>query len=91
MGIAVASGVPPAAGLITGMAGALQILAALLRLGQWFRAVSSAVIQGILAGVGFLILIGQFHVMIDDAPDACRSQGGHQGPAFGGIGFIRLP
>jgi MFS superfamily sulfate permease-like transporter len=113
MGIAVASGVPPAAGLVTGivggllvgalagcplqvsgpaagltvivaelvqqhgfeklaaiglMAGALQVLAALLQLGQWFRAVSPAVIQGMLAGIGFLILVGQFHVMIDDVP-----------------------
>src|SRR5687767_7913244 len=95
MGIAIASGAPPAAGLITGivggllvgflagsplqvsgpaaglavivyeiiqkhglgmlgaillLAGAVQLLAGLLRLGQWFRAVSPAVIHGMLAG-----------------------------------------
>lgn len=113
MGIALASGVPPALGLVTGIvggvvvgllagsplqvsgpaaglavlvyqlvsthglaalgpvvlaAGALQLLAGSLRLGQWFRAVSPAVIQGMLAGIGILILLSQVHVMIDDAP-----------------------
>jgi MFS superfamily sulfate permease-like transporter len=113
MGIAIASGAPPAAGLITGivggllvgmisgaplqvsgpaaglavvvyeiiqkhglgtlgavllLAGAIQLLAGLLRLGQWFRAVSPAVIHGMLAGIGVLILVSQFHVMVDDAP-----------------------
>ncbi|MGH7232736.1 MAG: SulP family inorganic anion transporter, partial [Nitrospiraceae bacterium] len=113
MGIAVASGAPPAAGIITGivgglvvgalagcplqvsgpaagltviiwqliqtygietlgvivmLAGAIQILAACLQLGQWFRAVSPAVIHGMLAGIGILIFASQFHVMIDDLP-----------------------
>jgi MFS superfamily sulfate permease-like transporter len=113
MGIAIASGVPVAAGLITGivggllvgvlagsplqvsgpaagltvviyeivqkygleslgavvlMAGLAQVLAGTLRLGQWFRAVSPAVIKGMLAGIGVLILAGQFHVMVDDKP-----------------------
>jgi MFS superfamily sulfate permease-like transporter len=113
MGIAIASGVPVAAGLITGIVGGLlvgtlagaplqvsgpaagltvvvygivnefgleflgpivlaaglfQVLAGLLRLGQWFRAVSPAVIKGMLAGIGLLILASQFHVMIDDKP-----------------------
>jgi MFS superfamily sulfate permease-like transporter len=117
MGIAIASGAPPAAGLITGiiggilvgsisgaplqvsgpaaglavivyeitqkqglaglgivllLAGAIQLVAGLLRLGQWFRAVSPAVIQGMLAGIGVLIFASQFHVMVDDAP---RSSG----------------
>jgi len=113
MGIAIASGVPVAAGLITGIVGglvvgwiagaplqvsgpaagltviifdlvqkhglevlgiavlvggALQLLAGLLRYGRWFRAVSPAVIHGMLAGIGVLILSSQFHVMVDDAP-----------------------
>jgi MFS superfamily sulfate permease-like transporter len=113
MGIAIASGVPVAAGLITGIvgglvvgtlagaplqvsgpaagltvvvyeivqtfglagfgvvvmgAGILQILAGTFRLGQWFRAVSPAVIHGMLAGIGVLIFASQFHVMIDDKP-----------------------
>lgn len=113
MGIAIASGVPVAAGLITGIigglvvgaisgcplqvsgpaagltvivyeivqrfglemlgvvvliGGAIQVAAGVLRLGQWFRAVSPAVIQGMLAGIGVLILASQFHVMVDDKP-----------------------
>lgn len=50
------------------VAGVLQMIAGIFRLGQWFRAVSPAVIQGMLAGIGFLILASQFHVMIDDKP-----------------------
>ena len=119
MGIAIASGAPVAAGLITGiiggivvgslagcplqvsgpaagltvivyeiiqtmglemlglavlLAGVIQVVAGLLRWGQWFRAVSPAVIQGMLAGIGFLILASQFHVMIDDKP---KGSGAH--------------
>ena len=40
-------------------------MAGKLRLGQWFRAVSPAVIKGMLAGIGILILASQFHVMLD--------------------------
>jgi len=113
MGIAIASGVPVAAGLITGIvggiivgsvsgvplqvsgpaagltvivydivqqlglemlglvvliAGVLQLLAGTFRLGQWFRAVSPAVIKGMLSGIGVLIFASQFHVMVDDEP-----------------------
>jgi MFS superfamily sulfate permease-like transporter len=113
MGIAIASGAPVAAGLITGIVGGLvvsslsgcplavsgpaagltviiydliqrfgletlgiavllcgliQIVAGALRLGQWFRAVSPAVVKGMLAGIGVLIFASQFHVMIDDKP-----------------------
>ena len=113
MGIAIASGVPVAAGLITGIvggivvgsisgcplqvsgpaagltvivieivrefgletlgiivlvAGVIQLLAGYFRLGQWFRAVSPAVIKGMLAGIGVLIFASQFHVMVDDKP-----------------------
>jgi MFS superfamily sulfate permease-like transporter len=113
MGIAIASGMPPTAGLITGIiggivvgflagsplqvsgpaaglsvlvlqlvqehgiamigvlvlfAGLFQLGAGLLKLGQWFRAVSPAVIHGMLAGIGVLILAAQFHVMLDNKP-----------------------
>jgi len=113
LGVAIASGAPPALGLITGIigglvvgslagsplqvsgpaaglavlcyqlvqeqglimmgvvgliAGALQLLAGIARLGQWFRAISPSVIHGMLAGIGVLILGSQFHVMIDDSP-----------------------
>ena len=115
MGIAIASGVPPAAGLISGVvggilvgalsgsplqvsgpaaglavlvfeivqeqglaglaiiciaAGAIQVVAGLLKTGQLFRAISPAVIYGMLAGIGILILTAQFHVMVDDKPRA---------------------
>lgn len=113
MGIAVASGAPPATGIITGiigglvvgliagsplqvsgpaagltvlvyeiiqeqgmeklavivlLAGLFQLKWAWLQLGQWFRAVSPAVVHGMLAGIGVLILASQFHIMIDDVP-----------------------
>jgi MFS superfamily sulfate permease-like transporter len=55
-------------GLIVLLAGAVQITAGLLKLGQWFRAVSPAVIHGMLAGIGVLIFASQFHIMLDDAP-----------------------
>lgn len=113
MGIAIASGVPPEKGLITGiiggivvgalagsplqvsgpaaglavivfelvrqygmvalgpvllMAGTIQFFAGVAKLGGWFRAISPAVVHGMLAGIGILILIGQFHVLFDDLP-----------------------
>lgn len=55
-------------GLIVFLAGLLQIAAGLLRLGQWFRAVSPAVILGMLAGIGAALLAQQFHVTVDDVP-----------------------
>lgn len=50
------------------IAGIMQITFSWLKLGQWFRAVSPAVVQGMLAGIGVLIFASQFHVMIDDTP-----------------------
>ena len=47
------------------LAGLIQLAAGKLRLGQWFRAVSPAVVKGMLAGIGVLILFSQFHVMLD--------------------------
>ena len=55
-------------GLVVLIAGGLQLVAGIMRLGQWFRAVSPAVIKGMLAGIGVLIFASQFHVMVDDAP-----------------------
>ncbi len=115
MGIAIASGMPPAKGLLTGivgglvvgflagsplqvsgpaaglavlvfelvrtygvamlgpillLAGAIQLLAGRLRLGCWFRVTSPAVVYGMLAGIGILIVLSQLHVMLDLAPKA---------------------
>jgi MFS superfamily sulfate permease-like transporter len=55
-------------GVIVLFAGLIQLAAGLFKLGQWFRAVSPAVIHGMLAGIGVLILVSQFHVMLDYKP-----------------------
>ena len=113
MGIAIASGMPPAKGLITGiigglvvgwlagsplqvsgpaaglavlvfelvrqhgmamlgpillLAGFLQLVAGRLRLGCWFRVTAPAVVYGMLAGIGGLIVLSQVHVMLDGVP-----------------------
>jgi MFS superfamily sulfate permease-like transporter len=57
-----------ALGLIVLVAGLIQIAAGLGGIGQWFRAVSPAVVEGMLAGIGVLIFASQFHVMVDDTP-----------------------
>lgn len=113
MGIAIASGVPPEMGLVTGiiggivvglmagsplqvsgpaaglavivfefvrehglvalgpvlvLAGALQLAAGTMRMGGLFRSISPAVVHGMLAGIGALIVVGQFHTLFDAAP-----------------------
>lgn len=113
MGIAIASGVPPEKGLITGiigglivgfiagsplqvsgpaaglavivfefvrahglaalgpvlvLAGVLQLIAGVAKMGGFFRSISPAVVHGMLAGIGALIVIGQFHILFDDRP-----------------------
>ncbi len=55
-------------GVVVLFAGLLQFAAGTFKLGQWFRAVSPAVIHGMLAGIGVLILVAQFHVMLDGKP-----------------------
>lgn len=59
-------------GIVVLIAGIFQMVAGLARTGQWFRAVSPAVVNGMLSGIGVLILASQFHVTLDDAP---RSSG----------------
>ncbi len=67
-----------ALGLIVIIAGSIQFVAGMLRLGPVFRAVSPALIQGMLAGIGILIFASQFHVMVDDMPPGT-------GKEFGGL------
>ncbi len=55
-------------GVILLLAGALQLAAGVCKLGRYFRAVSPSVIRGMLTGFGVLIIAGQAHMMIDDAP-----------------------
>ena len=53
-------------GLAIFLAGVIQLTAGALGLGQWFRAVSPAVVEGMLAGIGLTIFAKQFHEMVDD-------------------------
>lgn len=57
-----------ALGPILMLAGVIQFVAGIARLGQWFRAISPAVVHGMLAGIGVLIVAGQLHVMLDAKP-----------------------
>ncbi len=57
-----------ALGPILILAGIVQVAAGAARLGQWFRAISPAVVHGMLAGIGVLIVLGQLHVMFDRSP-----------------------
>jgi MFS superfamily sulfate permease-like transporter len=59
-----------ALGPILVLAGLIQLAAGALRLGQWFRAISPAVVHGMLAGIGVLIVAGQVHVLLGDTPKA---------------------
>ncbi len=54
-----------ALGMVLLIAGLIQVVAGLLRLGPWFRAVAPAVIEGMLAGIGVLIVCSQFHILLD--------------------------
>jgi MFS superfamily sulfate permease-like transporter len=67
-----------AIGVIVMISGLIQLLAGALRFGPIFRAVSPALIQGMLAGIGLLIFASQFHVMVDDIPPGT-------GREFGGV------
>lgn len=57
-----------ALGPILVLAGAVQVAAGVFRLGGWFKAISPAVVHGMLAGIGVLIVVGQFHVLFDHRP-----------------------
>lgn len=59
---------PAALGVIVFLSGIMQIAFGTLRWGRIFRALSPAVVQGMLSGIGLLILVSQFHVMLDDKP-----------------------
>lgn len=119
LGISIASGVPPALGLVTGiiggivvgfiggaplqvsgpaagltvivfsivqnygliglglavfLSGLIQFACGLAGLGRWFKAISPAVILGMLAGIGVIIISSQFHIMLDQKPQASALQ-----------------
>ena len=50
-----------ALGVIVLGAGLIQILLGLLRCGRWFRAISPSVVQGMLAGIGLMLLLSQLY------------------------------
>jgi carbonic anhydrase len=52
---------------VVAMAGALQVALGLSRLGRAALALSPAVVHGMLAGIGVLIVIGQAHVVLGGA------------------------
>lgn len=64
------------------LAGIMQVVAGQMRFGRWFRAVSPAVVKGMLSGIGALILISQFHVMLDHVATWGDS------PARGGLQYL---
>ncbi|WNZ09463.1 SulP family inorganic anion transporter [Streptomyces sp. 11x1] len=56
-----------ALGVLVLGAGVLQLALGVLRWGRWFRAVSVAVVQGMLAGIGLVLVAGQVYAMGDAA------------------------
>ncbi|WP_370626546.1 SulP family inorganic anion transporter [Streptomyces sp. NBRC 110035] len=51
----------PALGVIVLAAGVLQLVMGALRLGRWFRAISVSVVEGMLAGIGLVLIAGQLY------------------------------
>ncbi|MFF3887086.1 SulP family inorganic anion transporter [Streptomyces sp. NPDC001914] len=54
-----------ALGVLVLAAGLVQLGLGVLRLGRWFRAVSVAVVHGMLAGIGLVLIAGQVYAMGD--------------------------
>ncbi|MEX3106508.1 MULTISPECIES: SulP family inorganic anion transporter [unclassified Streptomyces] len=54
----------PALGVIVLASGALQITMGALKLGRYFRAISVSVVEGMLAGIGLVLIAGQLYSVI---------------------------
>ncbi|MCK7625139.1 SulP family inorganic anion transporter [Streptomyces sp. RS10V-4] len=54
-----------ALGALVLTAGLLQLAMGALKLGRWFRAISVAVVQGMLAGIGLVLIAGQLYALAD--------------------------
>ncbi|SDO10184.1 SulP family inorganic anion transporter [Lentzea jiangxiensis] len=53
-----------ALGVIVLGAGLLQVLLGVARCGRWFRAISPSVVQGMLAGIGLVLVLGQLKPIV---------------------------
>ncbi|MFE1789476.1 SulP family inorganic anion transporter [Streptomyces sp. NPDC059525] len=53
----------PALGVLVLAAGMVQLGLGALRLGRWFRAISLAVVHGMLAGIGLVLIAGQLYAL----------------------------
>ncbi|QTE01655.1 SulP family inorganic anion transporter [Streptomyces cyanogenus] len=61
----------PVLGVIVLAAGVLQVTMGLFRLGRYFRAISVSVVEGMLAGIGLVIIAGQLYpALAAKAPDS---------------------
>jgi MFS superfamily sulfate permease-like transporter len=61
-------------GLLVLTAGLIQVVMGALRLGRWFRAISVSVVQGMLAGIGLVLVTCQVHSLFDNrSPGAAAS------------------
>ncbi|MFD0438218.1 SulP family inorganic anion transporter [Streptomyces chartreusis] len=59
----------PVLGVLVLATGLLQLLMGALRLGRWFRAISVSVVEGMLAGIGLVLIAGQLYAVADaEAP-----------------------
>ncbi|MFC9946615.1 SulP family inorganic anion transporter [Streptomyces pratensis] len=54
----------PALGVIVLTTGLLQLAMGALRLGRWFRAISVSVVEGMLAGIGLVLIAGQLYAVV---------------------------
>ncbi|MET8975000.1 SulP family inorganic anion transporter [Streptomyces sp. NPDC004539] len=54
----------PALGVIVLVSGVLQIAMGVLKLGRYFRAISVSVVEGMLAGIGLVLIAGQLYSLI---------------------------
>jgi MFS superfamily sulfate permease-like transporter len=67
-------------GIVVLGAGLLQTVLGAVGVGRWFRAISVSVVEGMLAGIGLLIIVGQLYAMVD-----------RKAPAAGLDKITRLP
>ncbi|MFJ1809425.1 MULTISPECIES: SulP family inorganic anion transporter [unclassified Streptomyces] len=54
----------PALGVIVLATGALQLAMGALKLGRYFRAISVSVVEGMLAGIGLVLIAGQLYAVV---------------------------